>query len=535
MTFPSTHKLPRKTTSVNVELRSDNPKWALRKFLSVPKSTVKRVAWVGDSTVSQPFVTTYSGAHHYIDSGLNTGSYVDDFFGKVPSDPFYNCHHYNFALNGQKLENFVNHLTTGATVADIAAVDPHLIVFCYLINDVRRGERNEAQCKADLSSAMAMLLEQCPNASIILRMPNSLGYDSTNANDYINPPVTRVKVQGYSDILRNAYRNVSKPDHVYLWDTQRGEYQVFNEYVETTSPGTDLINGDALHPANNGYLLMFKVLAAIIAGDNRHKNTRLDYPTWGFDKPICTVQSNRCNTRFGTSDYKSYPLIVNDPKYFNVLMVGAYGGTSIGTNTIINQNGPIKPKDLVGIFATGDIVCQMGVNATTDGPNGEHVIDGDTAWEVLAGKNESGDNLQFYGQQTNIMRDQPINGRIVIARRRPSTQKHDYDPDFTEVLAQANFAAGTLSRVAQRFGVVSAISGVSATAPTTGGTIDLKKNGTTFATLTWANNATTATISGTFAGANTKGMYFNEGDFIEAVVNSGFVGGTYPKITLSNR
>ena len=62
----------------------------------------------------------------------------------------------------------------------------------------------------------------------------------------------------------------------------------------------------------------------------------------------------------------------------------------------------------------------------------------------------------------------------------------------------------------------------------------MKKNGTTFATITVANGATTGTISGVFATANTRGAYFNEGDIITADVNVGFIGGTFPKIRISN-
>ena len=83
------------------------------------------------------------------------------------------------------------------------------------------------------------------------------------------------------------------------------------------------------------------------------------------------------------------------------------------------------------------------------------------------------------------------------------------------------------------FCVVGVIAGVSTTAPTTGGTIDIKKNGVTFATLTFANSATAATGSGTFFTDNSRGIVFDEGDLLTITVNSGFVGGALPKITLS--
>lgn len=507
-----------------------SPAYRLRRFSSIPSSDVKVIAHVGDSTISNPFVIVYSGSDHYIDAGINTNSYFDTYFGKSPSAPFYNCQHYNFALNGQTLANFVAGTTTGATVQDIAATNPHLIRFSYGINDVRLGTKTKDELKDLLTKAINTLLLACPRACIILQMPNSLAYDSGNANSYIDAPVSLTKVQEHSDRLRLAYREISLPDNVVLWDTQSGPYQVFQEVVETT--GSDPLHGDALHPSNNAYLMLFKTFAAFVTQNTDLIPSSTAFTTKEYTKPLNRLQCDRANSKFSTNDFKYYPRIVEDQRYFNTIILGSFVGT-VGTNIVIASNGSILPKDLVGACASGDIVCQYNTTTTTDGTNGERVVENCMAYAINANKNESGNNIQFFGLTSGLPKTQYAGEKVIVARRRPTSQKAPQEMNPCYVFSEDDFTSKTVTTTIQRFSVISTISYESTTAPSTGGTIDLKLNGTTFATITVANNATTGTISGTFVGSNTKGISINEGARFTYVINSGFVGGTFPRITLS--
>lgn len=513
-----------------------SPSWALRRYQALKKSTQRKVAWVGDSTMSQPFTIVHSGSYHYIDTGLGTGSWLTTFFGTFESDPFYNVYHGNYALNGQKLQNFVAGTTTGATVSDIAAFDPDLIIFSYGINDRRLNERSKAEIKSDLLTAISMMQSAMPDADILLVMPNSLIYDSANSPVYIDAPVSLSKVQGYSDDLRNAYLEIDVPDHVYVMNTQQGKYKLFTEKVNTLAL-KGAMNGDALHPSNYGYLVRFSYIAAVIDNNDTFLSKLITYNNYkSFYQPYSELQCDRAYGISSTDARKYYPRICENPKYYNLIFDGSYEGTA-GTNIVISKNvNGIEAAKYINCVQSGDIVVQYGVSSSSGGSQGEQIEDSCAAWAISGGgKNEAGNHIQWYSLSGGYPLTSPVGYPVRIYRIRASTQKNDYDPNFGVVLSQSDFTAGTLLHTIQRFGVCAVITGVSTTAPTMGGTIDLNKNGTTFATLTWANNATTATISGTFVGANTKGMWFDEGDILNAVINAGFVGGTYFKITLTNK
>lgn len=522
--------------SFATDSNTQDPEVALRRFRSIPKSTQKKIAWVGDSTMSQPFVIVYSGSDHYIDPGLAPNSWITKFLGTFLNSPFYNCYHYNFALNGQKLQNFVNDATTGATMADIAAVTPDLILFSYGINDRRLNERSKEEIKADLQAAIVKMRGAAPQADIVMIMPNSLIYDSANSPVYIDAPVSQTKVQGYSADLRDAYRELVLPDHVYMMDVQSGPYKLFSENVNTLALKGGM-NGDALHPSNTGHLIRFCYIGAVISGNYNAASMLLSFSNRKaiVPAPYSELQCDRAYGISATDARKYYPRILENPKYYNVLFDGQYEGTA-GTNITVSKNiNSIEAKNYVGIFAANDVVLQYGVTATTGGTQGEQIEEGFAAWAISGGgKNESGNHFQWFGLSGGY----PLAGAaflpMKICRVRPTNQKNDYDPNIAIAMAAADFTMSTWTHVVQRAGAIGVITYESATGPGTGSTIDLKKNGTTFATITVANGATTGTLSGTFVGSNTKGIWLDEGDIVTAVVNAGFVAGTFPKIRLSN-
>lgn len=420
-------------------------------------------------------------------------------------------------------------------MADIAAVVPDLILFSYGINDRRLNERSKAEIKADLQAAIIKMRGAAPQADIVMIMPNSLIYDSANSPVYIDTPVSQTKVQTYSSDIRDAYREIVLPDNVYMMDTQSGIYKLFAEQVNTLALKGGM-NGDALHPSNTGYLIRFGYIGAVISGNYNAASMLLSISNRKtIVAPYSELQSDRAYGISAADARKYYPRILENPKYYNVLFDGQYEGTA-GTNITVSKNiNSIEAKNYVGIFAANDVVLQYGVTASAGGGQGEQIEESFAAWAISGGgKNESGNHFQWFGLSGGY----PLAGAaflpMKICRVRPTNQKNDYDPNIAIAMAAADFAVSTWTHVVQRAGAIGVITYDSATGPSAGGTIDLKKNGTTFATITVANGATTGTISGTFVGSNTKGIWFDEGDIITAIVNVGFVGGTLPKIKLNN-
>ena len=530
------------TSSIQTQLNGkqavlfeNNPAILLQRFRAKPNSTTRKIAWVGDSTTDQLFSASVGGYPVLIRAPYNTtDSYAYNNLGFL-NGPMYNVQSFNAGSNGNTCLNFINNAVTGKNVSDVATFNPDLIVFCYGINDVRLGLCDYATLTSRITSAVNQLQIACPNCDIILRMPNSLIYDSANTNTYIDAPISQVKVQGYSDILRNAYRDLTGVfKNVYVLDVQKGTGSIFNETVNTLA-NKGFYHSDALHPNGEGYAAIIREVAILLGKYNDVRFAMQSVKKLPFlleKSPYKIKQSYTVST---TAPYLYNPRICEDPKYFNLILDGIFQGGAAGSYMDVATNTEIAANLYCGAVTSLDVIVQYNIEQITSGSQSENIEQGVASFQFVGGsRGDSGANIRCLSMPAGYPKTQNAGLPLRLYRQRPIAQKNDYDPNFTAVLVQADFTATNLNYVVQRFGVVAILSSISVTAPTTGGTIDIKKNGVIFATLTIASASTTSVVSGTFVGANTKGTYFDEGDIISAVINAGFVGGSYIKIELSN-
>ena len=512
----------------------NNVSVALARYRAIPNSTARKIAWVGDSTTNNLFASGIGGKTSVLE-----GSNINTSYGYVfsyPGGPFFNVTHGNFGANGASLSTYLQDAAgSGKNLSDIVAFDPDLIVFCYGINDVRLGLTDKSTLKARIQTAISQYRDQIPNADIILRMPNSLLYDAANANSYIDAPVSLAKVQGYSDILRESYLElIGVIPGVYILDIQTGAGQVFPQTVATLA-NKGFYMSDALHPNGEGGGAIVREVLKLLGDYEDIRFARHDQHSTPLLDEFSKYQSYNATNVSSTLDYLYYPRVCEDASKYNLILDGIFVTGTAGSFVDISGKNGIAANVYSEVVKQNDIIVQYSTPDTTSGSQGESIENGVVAWKYTGNTVfDQASNVRLLSCPAGYPHSQILPNTLRVYRPRPTTQKQDYDPNPVIVLSQSDFTAGTLSTVVQKFSVIGSIVGVSATAVTTGGTVDIKKNGTTIATLTWANAATVPTYSGTFFTTNTRGAYFDEGDILEAVINAGFVDGTYPKITLSN-
>jgi hypothetical protein len=231
-----------------------------------------------------------------------------------------------------------------------------------------------------------------------------------------------------------------------------------------------------------------------------------------------------------------YPRIVEDASKYNLILRGVRVASAKGSYLDISTKEGVVASAYDNIIATNDICIQYGTLEYTSGSQGEYFDNGTVAFKLTScNPTNFGNNIRILSMPAGYPFITSISQEVAFYRPRPATQKNDQDLNFSKTFSNIDFSAQTINHAITNFCVVGVITGVSATAPTTGGTVDLKRNGTTFATLTWANNVVTSVGSGSFFTNETRGIVFDEGDVLSIVVNSGVVGGSIPKITLSTR
>lgn len=609
------------TGYVEVAPKPNLPELALSNFRKIPNGTVRKIAWLGDSTTQQKFNTAISSYYAALGQGIpndaaltdrititdiagdNTAGYTatsvahnwseNTYFrisananglvtntvyiarsvtantfmlhdvngvkltglttgtgltisaspgsyaygiGHYPEGPFWKVQHKNFGESGQTLMAFLAG-TAAYTLADIVAFAPDMIVLRYGINDVRLGLTSESQLTARLDTFVQQVTAVLPNVCIILNMPNSILYDAANASGYIDAPVSLSKVQGYSDILRNSYLNmVGRYPNTLVLDTQSGKHQIFSK-TSTTLANKGTFMSDVLHPTGEGYAAEVRAIARLLGDFGDLDGGFVNKGCVPFIPTTFSKQQSRQATAISSAnDYLYYPRVCEDTDKYNLIFEGSVVSAVPGGNLQIATLSGTPSGNYVAATAQNDIIVQYGVKDTAAGSQGETTKDGVTAWKLTTrNAAEVGGNLYL---TTSAMAGYPrtsgLYNKVRIFRPRPATQKNAYDPNITIVMSAADFTAATLSHTVQRAGPIGVMAAVSATGPSTGGTIDIKKNGIVVATLTFTALQTSATGTGTFFTVNTKGIWFDEGDLVQAVINAGFVGGTFPKITLSN-
>jgi hypothetical protein len=97
------------------------------------------------------------------------------------------------------------------------------VILSYCINDFRLGTITQAACRTNLIQAVDCLRGLMPTTDIVLRIPNSLTSDNTQAWSvgWVSPTTPEAS-QKYSTELRNAYLSPidSWPSGVAVWDAQ---------------------------------------------------------------------------------------------------------------------------------------------------------------------------------------------------------------------------------------------------------------------------------------------------------------------------
>ena len=366
---------------VSPTANTNEPTIALARYRAIPNNVARKIAWVGDSTTENMFLASIGGFAHIL-GGNATTDYSAVAFG-YPAAPFYNVTHYNFGSSGNSCANFLNDVVAGKSTADVAAVSPDLIVFCYGINDVRLGGTTKDQLKSLITSSILKLQDAIPGADIIMRMPNSLLYDSANTNSYIDAPTSLAKVQGYSDILREAYRELNSAfSNTYLLDTQRGTTQIFTEKCNTAAGLYMSSATDSLHPSAQAYAATIREVILAITDSYPNRYAKFDYGVKPLLPPITIAEAAHAAAVNATDPYLIMPRVCEDAAMYTLIFEGLYdvGATSSYMDISSNIEG-INASASVGLIAANDIIVQYGVNTTTPGPAGESIEAGVAAWK----------------------------------------------------------------------------------------------------------------------------------------------------------
>jgi hypothetical protein len=127
----------------------------------------------------------------------------------------------------------------------VYANNPHLLVSCFGINDVRLGVGSTAQLRTDIGVMMSGVQANLPNCDIVLWTPNAmLSTDPTSSGFVV--PVANAQI--YTDQMWNAYNNsVGSWQHTAWVDKQ----QATGRTCLPTSGNMD----DILRPSNAGQTL----------------------------------------------------------------------------------------------------------------------------------------------------------------------------------------------------------------------------------------------------------------------------------------
>jgi lysophospholipase L1-like esterase len=510
--------------------KTNVPEIALASYRAIPNSTARKIAWFGDSTSEGLFITANIGFTTVI--GTNGVSDYTYSLMSAPGQPFYNVTHGNYGASGHFLsEMLADTMPAGKNLSDVVLFAPDLIVFSMGINDVIYSGYTKAQLKAGLIAAIAKIQAALPSTPIILRMPNNFVYDST----FPQFGASYATCQNLSNVIYDAYFEcIGVAANMYMWNSQAGALSVFTKAC-TVLANMGLLMGNALHPSGAGYGAVIRAIAQLIAPLQDYNFLTYTVNTKALLPPFPATVAAQATSVSSTLDYQMCPRVLEDTSKYNLILDCLNGSASPATVHWLYSNDAGGTHLLQGVLAQTDICCQYGVNSTADGAQGDHVDNGVAAYAFtgMTFTFNAGGFVTVTSLPAGYPRAQNNFQPTKVYRKRLDSQKNTQDLNFSATLAQANFTAGSLSYTVQRFSLCRYITSVATTGPTTGGTITVAKNGVTIATLTYANAALSATGSGTFFTNGTRGAYFEEGDIITITFNAGFVGGTYPKVTLS--
>ena len=197
--------------------------------------TNKKIAFWGDSTTSNAAIL-FAVLPNY----QATGRALENTTIQIGS-----AGEYAFGSNGDTLANVLNgDQSARASITNVIAYSPDLVIASFGINDVRLGNTTENQLFALMEEATEQIHAALPDCEIVWRTPLALSSDDPQAYSYVVPSNA---AQTYTDLLRNAYdRMKNRYPYVVVLDTQRS---ISGTTAKALALSPHLI--DQLHP--NGY------------------------------------------------------------------------------------------------------------------------------------------------------------------------------------------------------------------------------------------------------------------------------------------
>jgi len=172
------------------------------------------------------------------------------------------CNFVNLGLNGQTM--------AGASVAELVATDPDLVVLCFGLNDVRLGGVTVPDMQSRISTKIEAVRALLPNCDFVLWTPNSMLSTDPGSTGYVVPLAS---AQAYTDTMWNAYNNLvgTIPNAIHV-----DKMQVFGR----TCPATSVLMTDILHPSNEGQSAAFSSLLPLITPPTPPINLTASAAAW---------------------------------------------------------------------------------------------------------------------------------------------------------------------------------------------------------------------------------------------------------------
>lgn len=335
----------------------------------------------------------------------------------------------DFGNNGASLQsiltNYDNNDTSAKSLRALIALAPHLIVFCFGINDVRTGTTTKAQLVARIIRAVDILRAALPNTDIVLRIPNTLATNNLGGANYVTGPTGAADInpagaaQAYSDIMRQAYLSLrGRWANVTVLDIPRLVFGTKSIATTDTNQYTD-----QLHPAAGqyGYAAIASAIAEHIA------LPREKTPSWGWSVAHKRRLSDGTYSQSVTPWNATAAALYDNPHFelimSGVIASGADGYVRIGDFT--TDPAQVGANDLVELpDGTVHVITSISINASGQAvPNGQFSATTITAAQLVGMSNmvarvwrvlDEGDNLLGSMRSTKAVRVVHV-GRVQAA------------------------------------------------------------------------------------------------------------------------
>jgi len=268
--------------------------------------------------------------------------------------------------NGQALSHYLANPASGNSYNGTVALNPSVILACWLTNDVRLGALGltvsaiRAAGAALLNQLVANIKRDLPDTKVILRIPAPYTTVNSGAN-YITDG-TNVNPAGlaqiYTDGVRSAHYDVLETHpEVVIYDPQ-------TRYFGTTSPTANggAISGlyaDQIHQNILGYKMEADDFAAWV-GANKPFNSAAAFEARIVQNP--------------TSPWLAYHRAVEDTDRYIKVAEGVSVRTQVGDTFI--DFGPSFPNAIPANIARGDIIVLYGANIAFENVAGTAAVNG---------------------------------------------------------------------------------------------------------------------------------------------------------------